>query len=90
MSFLQFPNSVVAGEVDGDRAESVDARLRVPERRDCGCGGHPPLGSPARAAQPPRRTVATAVPPRRHPHVGGGRDLSLQSGTEFNYSVSEC
>ena len=80
---LQLPNTVLANKVSDDRAEPVDAGLRVPERRDGGRGGHPPLGPPARAAQPPGRAAAAAVPPRRRPHVGRRGDLALQSGTDL-------
>ena len=84
-SLLQFSSDpvVAGGEVVPDRAEPVDRRLRLPERRDGGGGRHPPLGPPPRAAQPARRAAPAAVPPRRRPHVGGGGDVALQPGTEL-------
>ena len=88
MCILQFPNSFVADQVSDDRAEPVDAGLRLPERRDGGRGRHPPLGPPARAAQPPGRAAAAAVPPRRRPHVGRRGDLALQSGRQLYNIVS--
>ena len=82
LQLLVNPVLVVLVVLADDCAEPVNARRRVPERRDGRRRRHPAVGPPARAAQPARlAAAAAAVPPRPHPHVGRRGDVSLQSGT---------